>query len=127
MDWIQLAQDRFLCTYGNNTEYSLTGTAFHGCIHMIIFPQRFCFTEVFSQIYWFIRKGCQGVIWDWTRNLRELAVHSLTKAGQGLSQRALCYKSLGMTQLQQKAAKHNDEAANTALYSKGHLFVMSGY
>jgi len=32
-----------------------------------------------------------------------------------------------MTQLQQKAAKHNDEAANTALYSKGHLFVMSGY
>jgi hypothetical protein len=66
--------------YGNNSEFSLTGIAFHECIHMIIFPQRFCFTEEFSQIYWFIRKGCQGVIWDWTGNT-ELAVHSLTKAG----------------------------------------------
>ena len=66
MDWIQLAQNRFLCTYGNNIESSLTGTALHECIHMIIFPHRFCFTEVFSQTYWFIRKGSQGVIWGWT-------------------------------------------------------------
>jgi len=80
VDWIQLAQDRFLYMYGNNIESSLIDTAFHECIHLIIFPQRFYFTEVFSQIYWFIRKGYHGVIWGWTRNI-EVAVHSLTKAG----------------------------------------------
>ena len=97
----------------------LTGTAFHGYIHTIIFSQRFCFTEVFSQIYWFIRKGCQGL----DEKHRRTGSPFIDKGRL----RALCYKSWRITQLQQKAAKNNDETANTALYFKGHLFVMSGY